>query len=54
MYGKADGVKVINYIYGLGGRDVGVYEVKQVYDHLQKIADSGQIDNLYNYLGIRE
>ncbi|AEE97184.1 MAG: pyruvate ferredoxin oxidoreductase alpha subunit [Clostridiales bacterium] len=54
MYGKADGVKVINYIYGLGGRDVGVYDIKQVYDHLQKIADSGQVDNLYNYLGIRE
>lgn len=54
MYGRADGVKVISYIYGLGGRDVGVNDIKIVYDHLQKIAASGQIDNLYNYLGIRE
>jgi len=54
MYGIADGVKVINYVYGLGGRDVDVHAIEHVYNHLQKIAASGQIDNLYNYLGIRE
>lgn len=54
MYGRADGVKVINYIYGLGGRDVKTDDIEKVYDNLSKIAETGDAGQIYNYLGVRE
>lgn len=46
--------KVVNYIYGLGGRDVKVRDIQSVFSDLQKIADTGQVKNLVTYLGVRE
>jgi pyruvate ferredoxin oxidoreductase alpha subunit len=54
MFGRVDGVKVINYIYGLGGRDVKTDDIKLVYDELQEIAKTGNVKQVYNYLGVRE
>ena len=54
MYGRADGVKVINYIYGLGGRDVKVDDIEVVYNELQEIVKTGKVKEVYNYLGVRE
>ena len=46
--------KVINYIYGLGGRDLGLEDIERVYQELQKIASNGQITKLVDYLTVRE
>lgn len=46
--------KVVNYIYGLGGRDVKADDIEKVYNELFKIAETGKIDSVYNYLGVRE
>lgn len=46
--------KVINYIYGLGGRDVRSNDIEVVYNELLKIAGTGKVDSVYNYLGVRE
>ena len=55
IFGKGiSGVKVINYIYGLGGRDVKPGDIEYVYGELLKIASSGQVESVYNYLGVRE
>ncbi|MCL2377616.1 MAG: pyruvate ferredoxin oxidoreductase [Defluviitaleaceae bacterium] len=54
MYGRADGVKMINYIYGLGGRDVKVDDIEVVYNELQEIVKTGKVKEVYNYLGVRE
>jgi pyruvate ferredoxin oxidoreductase alpha subunit len=54
MFGRVDGVKVINYIYGLGGRDVRTDDIKLVYDELLDIAKTGKVKEVYNYLGVRE
>jgi len=54
MYGRVDGVKIINYIYGLGGRDVKAGDIREVYDALLDIAKTGKIKEVYNYLGVRE
>ena len=54
MFGRVEGVKVVNYIYGLGGRDVKEDDIKSVYDDLQEIAKSGKVKEVYNYLGVRE
>lgn len=55
MYAKGVcGTKVVNYIYGLGGRDVKADDIEFVYSELLKIAGTGKVDSVYNYLGVRE
>jgi len=46
--------KVVNYIYGLGGRDVFPDHIEQVASDLREIADTGKVKSLVNYLGLRE
>jgi pyruvate ferredoxin oxidoreductase alpha subunit len=46
--------KVVNYIYGLGGRDVKTDDIEVVFNEVLKIAGSGKVDSVYNYLGVRE
>lgn len=48
------GPKVVNYIYGLGGRDVDLAQINKVYTDLSKIAETGQVGDLVTYLGVRE
>lgn len=48
------GPKVINYIFGLGGRDVKSDDIEIVYNKLLEIANTGKVDSVYNYLGVRE
>jgi pyruvate ferredoxin oxidoreductase alpha subunit len=43
----------INYVYGLGGRDINIDMIKSVYRDLQEIAATGK-KKLVNYLGVRE
>lgn len=47
-------VKVINYIFGLGGRDVKADDIEVVYKELAGIAKTGRVNTVYNYLGVRE
>ncbi|WP_039766087.1 pyruvate ferredoxin oxidoreductase [Caldicellulosiruptor sp. F32] len=54
LYGRADGIKVINYIYGLGGRDVKIDDIAKVFDRLLDIVKTGNIGEVYNYIGVRE
>lgn len=54
LYGVADGIHVINYIYGLGGRDVRADQIEFVYNELQKISTTGQTGETYRYVGVRE
>jgi len=53
LYRKSD-IPVVNYIYGLGGRDMGVGEINHVYADLAGIAKTGKIKELTTYLGVRE
>jgi pyruvate ferredoxin oxidoreductase alpha subunit len=46
--------KVINYIYGIGGRDVRADDIEFVYNKILDIAATGKVDSVYNYLGVRE
>jgi pyruvate ferredoxin oxidoreductase alpha subunit len=46
--------KAINYIYGLGGRDVKADDLESVFETLLKIAETGKVEQVYNYLGVRE
>ncbi len=44
----------VNYIYGLGGRDVRVTDMEHVYAELQKIIDNDDAGETYRFMGIRE
>ena len=48
------GPKGINYIYGLGGRDVRVESTRKVFTALEEIAGSGNVGETYRYLEVRE
>ena len=45
---------LVNYIYGLGGRDIFPEDIESVYKNLEKIADKEEAKTLINYLGVRE
>ena len=44
----------VNYIYGLGGRDVRVEDMENVFAELKKIAADGDAGEMYRYMGLRE
>jgi pyruvate ferredoxin oxidoreductase alpha subunit len=50
----ACGLKIVDYIFGLGGRDTTVPMVASVFQDLQAIAASGDRGQLVRYLGVRE
>jgi len=54
LYGRVDGIKVINYIYGLGGRDIRTDDIEKVYNTLLDIVKTGNIGDTYRYVGVRE
>ena len=45
--------KVVNYIYGIGGRDVKVDDIEKVYQDLAEIAETGKVKEPYRYLGLK-
>jgi pyruvate ferredoxin oxidoreductase alpha subunit len=46
--------QVVNYIYGLGGRDTTVEQIEGAIRQLGKVAQDGKVTKLVNYLGVRE
>ena len=53
IYVAKQNVPVVNYIYGIGGRDTTEKEINSVYTDLAKIAKDGKVENPYRYLGLR-
>ena len=53
MYVSNVHVPTVNYVYGIGGRDTTVNDIKKVYDDLANISSSGYIGTPYRYLGLR-
>lgn len=54
MFDYAKNVACVNYIYGLGGRDVRTDDIEKVYADLGKIAETSKVASTFNYLGVRE
>ncbi len=54
LFGSEVNVPVINFIYGLGGRDTDVNDIKKVYNTLTDIVATGNVPEPYQYLGVRE
>lgn len=53
MYGLPKSPLMINYVYGLGGRDIKLEDIEKVYYRLEKIAKKGKVDKVFDYLSVR-
>lgn len=53
LYGAKATVDVVNYFYGLGGRDITVADFEEVYQKLEKFAQTHVVDDEYRYIGLR-
>lgn len=47
-------IPVVNSIFGLGGRDIKPSEIESVYRDLLQVAETGRVERLVTYLGVRE
>ena len=54
MYVNKKQVPMVNYIYGIGGRDTTSKDIESVYTDLQQIVNDGDIEEPYRYLGVRK
>lgn len=53
LYTENIHIPTVNYIYGIGGRDVKVDDIKKVFDDLEEIKTTGKVEKPYRYLGLR-
>lgn len=54
LYKAKAATEVVNYVYGLGGRDITVENFIELYKNLENIDTHGNSDDLpYRYLGVR-
>jgi len=54
LYDSSTRPVIVNYIYGLGGRDTSPMDFKKVFSELHIMARNKQINKLVNYVGLRE
>ncbi|MCI9127014.1 MAG: pyruvate ferredoxin oxidoreductase [Eubacterium sp.] len=54
MYTAGCTAKAINIMYGIGGRDITVEDMKGVYTTLMEIAKTGETGPTYRYMGLRD
>lgn len=54
MYVNNKSVPMVNYVYGIGGRDTTEKQLESVYNDLTEIVNNGKVENPYRYLGLRK
>lgn len=54
LYDSSTRPIIVNYIYGLGGRDTFVEDIEKVYNELSDAVKAGKPGNKVNYLGVRD
>jgi len=45
---------MVNYIYGLGGRDTSPSQISGIFEDLKNIVQTGRVDEKMRYVGLRE
>lgn len=53
LYDLEQRPKLINVVYGLGGRDVSTDDIAALYQRLEHIAETGEIGEVYTHMGVR-
>jgi pyruvate ferredoxin oxidoreductase alpha subunit len=54
MYDLKQRPIMVDYIFGLGGRDANPHELRRIFEELMRIAKTGQAETQVHYLGLRE
>ncbi|WP_163468614.1 pyruvate ferredoxin oxidoreductase [Fusobacterium sp. IOR10] len=54
LYDVVNSPKIVNYVYGLGGRDVTIDHIKGIFETLLAEKDSKETLETYRFLGVRE
>lgn len=54
LFRNKNSCEVINYVYGLSGRDLTVEQVETVFGELEEAAVQGVRDEKYRYIGLRD
>jgi pyruvate ferredoxin oxidoreductase alpha subunit len=54
LYDASSHPPIVNYIYGLGGRDTSPSQIRSVFEDLQKIVRTGRVEEKMRYIGLRE
>jgi len=54
LYDEKTHPPIVNYIYGLGGRDSSPRELRKIFEELTRIVKTGNVEDQVNYLGLRE
>ncbi|MEM3464803.1 MAG: pyruvate ferredoxin oxidoreductase, partial [Candidatus Bathyarchaeia archaeon] len=54
LYDSKSHPQIVNYIYGLGGRDTNQTQIRAIYMDLKRILEKGRVESLVNYVGLRE
>jgi len=54
LYDSASHPYIVNYIYGLGGRDTSPTQIRKIFEDLQKMLQTKQIGDPVRYVGLRE
>jgi len=54
LYEAKNKPPLVDYIFGLGGRDIFPEDIEHVYNDLEAIKKTGKINNLVTYLGVRD
>ena len=54
MYVAGKQIPMVNYVYGIGGRDTTTKDIESVYTDLEEIIKAGKVENPYRYLGLRK
>ncbi len=53
MFNEKMTTPTLSYVYGIGGRDTTVSDIKSVYEDLQNLDLSSRVEYPYRYLGLR-
>ena len=53
LYDLEQRPKLINVVYGLGGRDASTGDIAALYQRLEHIAETGEIGEVYTHMGVR-
>ena len=45
---------ITNYIYGLGGREISLDDLRSIFAEQQEVAKAGKAKEVIKYFGVRE
>jgi len=54
LYDYSQRPKIVSYVYGLGGRDIMVEHFKEVALKLERVAETGKVEEMCGYINLRE